>query len=488
METKRFIGNDMPRIYARVKREFGPDAVIVRTRSLLREGAEPLIEVLAAPPEAEAELSFELQKAMIDGALAHVQGTAGGVTVGELEDLVSRERELDERMRRQGAPPAPSVASAEAAAHRSRTTETAPELAADAAIGYTDEFHVAPPAPVDDVADDQAARPAWTESDTEIGAARPHLDDAPLRRLPMPEITTVPAPENDWASRPRPTIITRPRRAEPVEPVESVEPSWPEPPAPIRRLRAEAAGGVAARLAEAGLSFGAARMVEASAPAGASAEEALGALLESRVVRYPDEHRTAIISIQGAAGAGRTTALMRMALDCADSGRHTILLAADGSHVAGRDEVHAYAEAIGLRAVDAFDAGEIVRTAGLAPKGSCLFVDAPAGAWQAPPMPGVDHFQYLAVPAHWQADAMAAAAEEMSLASFAGAVLTFTDVATTLSPAISLVVESDLGVAFLSSSRDVGTGIAVAEPVALASGIFTTRTRESTDGRVAATA
>ncbi len=111
METKRFIGNDMPRIYARVKREFGPDAVIVRTRSLLREGAEPLIEVLAAPPEAEAELSFELQKAMIDGALAHVQGTAGGVTVGELEDLVSRERELDERMRRQGAPPAPSVAS-----------------------------------------------------------------------------------------------------------------------------------------------------------------------------------------------------------------------------------------------------------------------------------------------------------------------------------------------------------------------------------------
>ena len=56
MEPKRFIGNDMTRLYEKVRREFGPDAVIVRTRTLLRDGADPLIEILAAPPEAEKEL------------------------------------------------------------------------------------------------------------------------------------------------------------------------------------------------------------------------------------------------------------------------------------------------------------------------------------------------------------------------------------------------------------------------------------------------
>jgi flagellar biosynthesis GTPase FlhF len=67
-------------------------------------------------------------------------------------------------------------------------------------------------------------------------------------------------------------------------------------------------------------------------------------------------------------------------------------------------------------------------------------------------------------------------------------VLTFTDLATDLSPALSLVVTACLGVAFLSSGRDVSAGIALADPAVLASGIFNTRSRESTDGRLVATA
>jgi hypothetical protein len=179
---------------------------------------------------------------------------------------------------------------------------------------------------------------------------------------------------------------------------------------------------------------------------------------------------------------------MRMALDCADSGRQAILLAADNSHVAGRDQVHAYAEALGLTAIDAFDSGDIVRATSGATRGACLFVDAPAGGWQAPILPGVQHYQYVALPAHWQATALARATASLSLAAFAGAVLTFTDLATTLSPVLSQVVEARLGIAFLSSGRDVGTGIEVADPRTLASGVLTTTTGESTDGRLVATA
>ena len=73
METKRFIGNDMTRIFARVRRELGPDAVIVQTRSLLRDGADPLIEVLAAPGGGEQSLPLELQRLMTEGALARVE-------------------------------------------------------------------------------------------------------------------------------------------------------------------------------------------------------------------------------------------------------------------------------------------------------------------------------------------------------------------------------------------------------------------------------
>ena len=73
METKRFIGNDMTRLYEKVRREFGSDAVIVRTRTLLRDGAEPLIEIVAAPPNAgeEVERSRRQPKALSGASSRH---------------------------------------------------------------------------------------------------------------------------------------------------------------------------------------------------------------------------------------------------------------------------------------------------------------------------------------------------------------------------------------------------------------------------------
>jgi flagellar biosynthesis GTPase FlhF len=279
--------------------------------------------------------------------------------------------------------------------------------------------------------------------------------------------------------RPRPKIVTRPRTQEPPEtPI--------APAAEVAPRFAPVAPGVAGRLLAAGFSAGAANAVANRHPELGDPEQALAEFLASREARYPVEGRTAIITIQGAPGSGRTTALMRMALDCADAGRPAVLVAADSARTGGREQVHAYGEAIGVDVYDAFSPQDLVHVVTAAPKGTCVFVDVPAGRWSPPPMPGVQHFQYAALPAHWNASVVSA--HLSGRADTAGVVITFSDLATDLIPAISLVVETGLGIAFLSSGRDVATGIDVADPLTLASGAFTTSSRETTNGRLVATA
>ncbi len=88
LETKRYIGNDLNRLYARIRREIGDDAIIVRTRSLLREDAEPLVEILATRDDGSLGLPNELQHSMLETVLSRVSPS---LTVGDLEDLVQRE-------------------------------------------------------------------------------------------------------------------------------------------------------------------------------------------------------------------------------------------------------------------------------------------------------------------------------------------------------------------------------------------------------------
>lgn len=455
METKRFIGNDMARIFTRVRRELGPEAVIVQTESLLREGADPLIEVLAsASVGGDDTLTLALQKVLVQGSLEHVEvgPSSRGLTIGDLEDIASRESQEQD------------------------------------AINEFDLAYTQRPGP-----DNQ---PAWLEGfvSTEGANLPPRLSallyDDPAEALepaaalqPFQAPLTAPPPPIEWAPRPR--IVTE-------------HESQPHSPEPIRQPRAPAASlprrftpvepGVAGSLIAAGFSPAAASLIVEAAPVETDPRGALETALAAARIDYPVENRTAIITIQGAPGSGRTTALMRMALDCADSGREAVLVAADSSHIGGRAQVHAYGEAIGLPVFDAFAAKDLVAAVTRAPRGACVFVDVPAGRWTPPPIPGVAHFAYVAVPAHWQAAALEAELAEFEPAHCAGAILTATDIATSLTPALSLLVESQLGVAFLSSGRDVGTGIALADPFMLASGVFTTTTRETTNGRLAVTA
>jgi len=419
LETKRYIGNDTTRIFARVRRELGPDAVIVRTRSLLRDGAEPLIEVLAASPSPGTGFPPGVQQALIEGALAHVEYDGRPLTVGDLEDLAARE-------------------------------------AAPAAL----------PAPTPPQR--EPAPPAWLQ-----GFVTAPATDAVAYPFPTPEAAPPPAPV-EWSPRPR--ILTREPAASPAF----------DPSTPARRFAPVEPG--APGLLTAGLTPGAARIVSSAAPDASNPVSALESALAASEAAYPVEGRTALITIQGAPGAGRTTALMRMALDCADAGRPAMLVAGDTSHTGGPAQVHAYAEAIGIPARDAFSHQELVAAVAAAPRGACIFVDVPPGRWAPPALPGIDHFAYLAIPAHWDPGVLAEQLAPFDSRGFAGAVLTHGDIATSLAPALSIVLESALGIAFLSSGRDVAEGIEVADPRTLASGVFTTSSRERTNGRLVASA
>ena len=452
METKRFIGSDLTRIYDRVKRDFGPDAVIVRTRSLLREGAEPLMEVVVAPPDSDEELSLDLQRTLIEGALGRVT-VSKPVTIGDLEDQIARE----------------AMAESEAPAPMSRATFEMPPLP-DWLAGF--------------VAD--APAPPVQALDADPDGVGPEEGPSPRRRrraslTPLPDDVADAAPSPDWATRARPEIVTR----------KHVRPSGraDEGRATGRPLKVQPSGpGIAAELTAAGLSEVAARVVARSPYCALEPQEAVANVVADRLSRYPDEGQTALITIEGPAGSGRTTALMRMALDCADAGRDAILIAADSAHVGAREQVHAYGDAIGLEVFDTFEADELARIVARARPGTCVFADVPAGEWTAPTEVADQHYRYLALPANWQPEAYERTISTARAGEAVGWVLTFADITTNLTPVLSLVLESPLGIAFLSSGRDVSSGIGVVDALTLASGIFTIRRGDTTNGRLVASA
>lgn len=432
----------MMRLYDRVRREFGPEAVIVRTRSLYREGAEPLIELLAAAPDTQPDLALDLQWTMVDGALGRLQIAKPRPTIGDLEDMVAREPDQL---------PPPRLA--------------APASAGDGHAGWMEGFVGEAPSTPRGAHDapapnsqDPARGPRWQPART--------FEDLPSEEAPPPV---------RWA--PRPAAPAGPRHGE-EQPAARMFDLHPH--APPR--------GLAGELELAGLSREAAAAVLRLAPGEAGPAEALAGALAALPTRFPAEDRRALVTLQGPPSAGRTTALLRMALDCCDSGRETVLIAADSSRAAAREQVHAYGEAAGLHVVDAFDPEAIAAALGKARPGACLFADVAAGPFPEIALHGSIHHAYLAIPGHWQRGALEATTNAFDLGAFSGAILTFTDLSTDLTPALSLAIEAGLGIAFLSSGRDVGSGVGLADPWTLASGICPMRNGERTDGQLVASA
>ncbi|GBD23802.1 Signal recognition particle protein [bacterium HR29] len=375
MEAKRFIGSDLTRLFARVERELGPDAVIVRTRTLLREGGPPLIEVVAAPGPGDADL--ELAAAVTDSIIQRVTAIDPGLTVGELEDIIARE----------------------------------------------------------------SAALAGEEQPVEAEPPRDEPGSGEGTPLPFPlELRAVD----------------------------------PEPP-------------LAAQLRAAGLSEAAIETVRRLAEGACDAEEAVARALASLEARFPVEHETAVLTIVGGPGSGRTTALVRLALDCIDAGRPAVLASADRERAGALAQLRAYGDALGIAVIDCRDGRTLAKAMSRARPGTCFFVDTPASGWPEGPV-DAPLYRYLAIPAHWQAEALEALVAPHASLPLAGTVITFADVATDLTPALSLALAAGAGIAFLSSGRDIASGVTEADPATLASGIRRNGSRERTDGRLAATA
>jgi flagellar biosynthesis protein FlhF len=243
-----------------------------------------------------------------------------------------------------------------------------------------------------------------------------------------------------------------------------------------------------AQLEAASLSHEAVEIVIREANGERSPARAIARVLDAREVTYPEADSTGIVVVLGAPGSGRTTALMKMALDCADSGREAILVAADSQRMGARQQIHAFAEATGLEVLDAHDARGVSALAARATRGACLFVDVPAGGFDPPPMPGIVNYAYLAVPAHWQTAALESAIESLGDVSFDGCILTFTDLAPSLAASLSLVIDSPLGLAFASAGRDVSDGMGELDVEQLVYGLFPLLTGERTNGNLVATA
>lgn len=412
MEPKRFIGNDLNRLLARIRRELGPDALIVRTRSLLREGAEPLVEVLAAgAPAPGDDLPPVLQRTMMQSVLSRLDPS---VTVGDIEDMIVRE--------------APSGA------------QTAPP-----SFAFPEPSYEAPAEP--------RARPPFDESVL--------LDQLAAELERRSQSTALrPADGSDTLSAPRP-LASSPRPG--------------------------LSGDLRSQLRAAGFSNLTAEAVHELASGETSPVWALSTTLERGVLTYPDEDQTAILTVQGANAVGRTTALLRMALDCAHAGRPAVAVSMTGD-AGSAARLRAFAHSAGMQFEVGRDWKGVGKLARSVEPGACLFLDVPAGPWRMPLPVGVRHFCYLAVPALADPGQLAAALDSFDLRPFSGAVLTFGDRARTLRPAVDFLIRAGLGVAFVSDGPDPATGIAAADPLTLASGCFTTATRDVTNGQLPAIA
>lgn len=377
MEAKRFIGSDLKRLFARIERELGPDAIIVRTRTLLREGGSPLVEVVATPGPGDVDL--HLAQAVTESIIQRVTAVDPHITIGELEDIIAREWEA-----------------------------------------ITD-----------------------TSSEPREEMAPPNAEAA--------------------SEEPEPAPIT-------LE---------------LRRVRDEPP--FADELRAAGLSEEAIEAVWRRAETASDATTALERALASMEACFPAEGEIAFLAMVGGPGSGRTIALVRLALDCLDAGRPAVLVAGDVERAGALAQLRAYGDALGIPVVDARDERALLRAVRRARPGTCFFIDTPASGWDGASF-GLPVYRYLVVPAHWQPCALAGLVAPHTAAPLAGAVISFVDVATNLTPALSLVLAAGVGVAFLSSGRDIATGITEAHPAVIASGIRRTGSREGTDGRLAATA
>ena len=369
MQTKRYIGNDLARLYRRVRDEFGPDAMVFSTRTLHREDGPPLIEIQAGPGVDDDSLPLELQQAMLSTVLSRV---GPGLKVPDLEDLVLR------------------------------------GVLGPSAVSDIDEGAIDFESPID---------------------FEPRYEPEPRAEAPIRE----------------PEALAQPATA--------VVPGALTP---------------SEQLVAAGLTVQAAGQV-ARAGGSNDPERTLASYLQQLPVEYPDEYETALVLVTGrTARDGQRHSCVWHSTVRKRGGRR--LSSRRRHRAATAERLASYAEAMGVEFVEAKTDRALEKATQKAKSGSVIFVDADPG-WLPPAFVRAPVYRYVALPSHWQEHALATWSGAVRHEPFAGAIPTFTDIATELTPVVSTLVALGTGIAFLSSGSDISNGIEVADAKAIASGI-----------------
>jgi len=338
LEPKRFIGSDLRRLYDRIRNDFGPDAVIIRTRSLMRK----------APARSRDPCS----RTRRPGDFRSMCNRASAVVCWRDSRPI--------RNRSRGRPRRPGGARRAGRGGGPPGGSPSPEAEPPPPDWLRGFVANAPTGPATVDLAGSATPPTGEEGEAQAaieGSLRsfqvPSIDEALARSATTRSGRWPPRPCARARQLPATRVPVRPARIRQTGvPRTSTTSSLP----PLGRGRPH-------RFPD--------RFVEGDHA------RALAATLEQRHVRYPDELQTAVITMQGPVGAGQNRGLVRMALDCADAGREAMLVAPT-PRTWGRAARSTPTRRHGPPRAEAFDRRDVARVAAKARPGTCVFVDLPS--------------------------------------------------------------------------------------------------------------
>lgn len=244
---------------------------------------------------------------------------------------------------------------------------------------------------------------------------------------------------------------------------------------PTRLQRQVAALGLGAALT--------AELLQEAAPAGGGEgawQQVLGCLARRiAVVEQDPIEAGGVLALVGPTGVGKTTTIAKLAArHCLRYGPDSLqLVSTDNYRIGAQRQLEAFGAILGVpvqRASDAETLGRLlaqaqgvrltlIDTAGLAPRDARLA----AALRQLENVPSLKTF--LVLPANLQRSVLAEAARRFAGAGLAGAVLTKLDEADGLGAALSVLIEQQLPVAWLSEGQRVPEDLKQARPLHLVS-------------------
>jgi flagellar biosynthesis protein FlhF len=418
MKIQRFTAPDMASALRDVRRELGPDAVILEAKTLSRDGGEPGVVVLAAmdrhhTSQPEAPSSPRLR------ALADAAPSAPRAARLRLSEVTETPSLTDEG--------APSIEPYEPRQADARRAEP-----------------LAPP------------RPDARESQSSAPAAAPQ---PPAARRSIAHVAGADAELETLRGRVR--LLNRLVASDHFSRI----------PAPLRELYLD----LVASDVDSNLSFGLLQRLAAQSPDDPHARPDLGALRRQLIAMLPEtktrpgDRAGEVVFLIGPAGAGKTTIAGGLAARCLRLGLRPGLVSIDTFRAGGPLALEHYAKLLDVPCAAAFDPQDLTPAAGFdLSECDVLLVDTPALTPDDPEAPEhIARFRaalnapstQFVLPATAKVRDLAAFLERAARFDPAGLIFTKVDETATFGGLLSLSLKSQLPVGLLGTARRVADGL-----------------------------